>query len=253
MLIHSQGPYDQFLLFGDSITQQSCDQASGFAFSPALQNAFIRRLDVINRGFSGYNTAQALVALPAFMPKPEQASLRFMAVFFGANDACLPGTTGQDVPLNEFKQNLRDIIQHKTVTAQKPRIILITTPPINEYKLEEHYLAKGVSDRSRTAEHTKKYADACKDIGKELDVAVLDIWSIMMAKAGWKEGELLVGSKKVERSKVLDELLVDGLHFLPVAYRVLYESMMELICRTWPDQYPENVPFVFPAWTKTPV
>ena len=105
---------------------------------------------------------------------------------------------------------MRDIIQHKTVTAQKPRIILITTPPINEYKLEEHYLAKGVSDRSRTAEHTKKYADACKDIGKELDVAVLDIWSIMMAKAGWKEGELLVGSKKVERSKVLDELLVDG-------------------------------------------
>lgn len=82
-----QGPYDQFLLFGDSITQQSCSQADGFAFSPALQDgmtrpfrfphkippirvlhlclclpthsdhqsprlAFIRRLDVINRGFS---------------------------------------------------------------------------------------------------------------------------------------------------------------------------------------------------------
>ena len=33
-----QGPYDQFLLFGDSITQQSFDQAEGFAFGPALQN-----------------------------------------------------------------------------------------------------------------------------------------------------------------------------------------------------------------------
>lgn len=32
-----QGPYDQFLLFGDSITQQSCSQANGFAFCPALQ------------------------------------------------------------------------------------------------------------------------------------------------------------------------------------------------------------------------
>lgn len=32
----------------------------------------------------------------------------------------------------------------------------------------------------------------------------------MMAKAEWKEGEPLVGSKKAERSKVLDELLVDG-------------------------------------------
>ena len=82
-----QGPYDQFLLFGDSLTERSCSQAEGFAFAPALQDgmskvfsfrckqafipvsfhclctssvsdgpshllAFIRRLDVINRGFS---------------------------------------------------------------------------------------------------------------------------------------------------------------------------------------------------------
>ena len=33
-----QGPYDQFLLFGDSLTQQSCSQAEGFAFTPALQD-----------------------------------------------------------------------------------------------------------------------------------------------------------------------------------------------------------------------
>ena len=32
------GPYDQFLLFGDSLTQQSCSQAEGFAFAPALQD-----------------------------------------------------------------------------------------------------------------------------------------------------------------------------------------------------------------------
>lgn len=33
-----KGPLDQFVLFGDSILQQSCDQAKGFAFCPALQN-----------------------------------------------------------------------------------------------------------------------------------------------------------------------------------------------------------------------
>ena len=32
------GPYDQFILFGDSITQQACSQALGFAFQPALQD-----------------------------------------------------------------------------------------------------------------------------------------------------------------------------------------------------------------------
>lgn len=30
-------PYDQFILFGDSITQMSCNQAVGFAFAAELQ------------------------------------------------------------------------------------------------------------------------------------------------------------------------------------------------------------------------
>ncbi len=34
-------PYDQFLLFGDSITQQAGSQARGFAFAPALQDGNI--------------------------------------------------------------------------------------------------------------------------------------------------------------------------------------------------------------------
>lgn len=39
---------------------------------------------------------------------------------------------------------------------------------------------------------------------------MLDVWSIFMAKAGWKEGEALIGSKKVARNEVLERLLVDG-------------------------------------------
>ena len=32
------GLLDQFILFGDSITQQACSQELGFAFQPALQD-----------------------------------------------------------------------------------------------------------------------------------------------------------------------------------------------------------------------
>lgn len=39
---------------------------------------------------------------------------------------------------------------------------------------------------------------------------VLDVWSIFMEKAGWKEGEPLVGSKKIARSEILEKLLNDG-------------------------------------------
>jgi hypothetical protein len=62
-------PYDQFILFGDSITQMSYKQEIGFGFGAQLQegrltvlaqffqhadpsSVYARKLDVINRGFS---------------------------------------------------------------------------------------------------------------------------------------------------------------------------------------------------------
>ena len=65
-------------------------------------------------------------------------------------------------------------------------------------------------DPIRSAEHTKKYADACRDVGAELGLVVLDLWSVFMAEVGWKEGEPLIGSKKVARNEGLDKLLNDG-------------------------------------------
>lgn len=157
------------------------------------------------------------------MPRLDQAHIRFMVlylshhpfhllkisqtVFFGANDACLPASpTGQYVPLAEYAQNLKNILTHPNVIAHKPRIILITPPPINEYQME----LADTPNATRSSEHTKLYADKCREVGKELDVAVLDLWSILMAKTGWKEGQPLTGSKKVAKSKVLEKLLIDG-------------------------------------------
>ena len=76
--------------------------------------------------------------------------------------------------------------------------------------MEEADLAEGRKDPIRSAEHTKKYADACREVGAEVGVVVLDVWSIFMAKAGWKEGNALLGSKKVARNGTLDKLLSDG-------------------------------------------
>ncbi|KAG6989003.1 hypothetical protein G7Y79_00066g095210 [Physcia stellaris] len=254
-----RGLLDQFILFGDSITQQASSQELGFAFQPALQNAFIRRLDVINRGFSGYNTSQCLAVLPSFMPNPSQAHVRFLMVFLGANDSVFPNTSGQDVPLDRYRANLRNIIQHHKLQAHatnnhgKPatKIILVTPPPIDEYQLQGFPLLD-----IRTAERTKSYADACVEVGEELGVAVIHLWEIMMKKAGWegKEGEVLVGSKKREKSQALEEMLVDGLHFKPPAYKVLFEATMELIRDKWPSEDPlvENYSYVVPVWQDAP-
>ncbi|KAL9001540.1 MAG: hypothetical protein Q9169_000115 [Polycauliona sp. 2 TL-2023] len=151
------------------------------------------------------------------MPSLEQAHLRFMMVFFGANDACLPGSdSGQHVPLSIYKQNLREILQHPSVTILKPRLILVTPPPVDEYSLEASDLAKGIPGVRRKAENTKQYAEACKEVGHELGLIVLDLWSIFMDAAGYEPGKPLPGSKTTVRSPVLGQLLSDGKPYLPV-------------------------------------
>ena len=70
---------------------------------------------------------------------------------------------------------------------------------------------EGYQEKTRTAEHTKKYADACREVGHELDVAVLDLWTAMMTRAGWKAGQGLEGSKALPENPILKDMLRDGL------------------------------------------
>ncbi|KAL8689932.1 MAG: hypothetical protein Q9218_004510 [Villophora microphyllina] len=191
-------------------------------------------------------------------------------VFFGANDACLPGSdSDQHVPVETYSQNLRNIILHPTVVAQKPYLILVTPPPVDEYSLEISDAAKGVIGTRRTAEHTKLYADACKDVGESLSLVVLDLWSIFMKAAGYVPGKPLPGSKKADKNATLHQLLSDGksshfqydsscshgnigLHFTPEAYKILFESTMDVIKREWPRQNPDYLEFVHPHWSIAP-
>lgn len=86
--------HDQFLFFGDSITQSDGDPALGFSCYQALQHGmriqawstisltrlldYSRRIDFVKRGFSGYNTVNALSILPRILPRPEQGQVRLL-------------------------------------------------------------------------------------------------------------------------------------------------------------------------------
>lgn len=174
-------------------------------------------------------------------------------ILLGANDACLPGSD-QHVPLEIYKENLRKILQHPVILAQSPRVILVTPPPVNEYALEETDAAVGRSNIRRTAEHTKLYADACSEVGRGLEVFVLDLWSWIMTAAGYKTSSdsILPGSKHIARNSYLDQILSDGLHFNPLGYQVLYEATMVGIGSQFPDQMPEQIAMVHPPWQTAP-
>lgn len=104
--------------------------------------------------------------------------------------------------------------------------------------------------QTRTTGRTEKYADAARQVGKELGIAVLDMWKIISTKAGWQPGmHPLPGSRSLPQNAVLDELLRDGLHLSPAGNQVLYDGLLELIEQLWPDQMPQKLPLVLPEWS----
>jgi len=244
-------PLEQFILLGDSLTQGANDQSRGFGLASELQAAYVRRLDVINRGFSGYNTDHILTVLNEILPTPEQAPIKFLTIWFGANDAnTCTFPIDQYVPLDSFKSNLKAIITHPAVKVHAPNIILFTPPPVEESIVYEAHkqmnadLGHEGEVVIRKAVDAKAYAGAVREVGEEMRVAVVDVWGICMKKAGWKEGdEVLPGTREVGRNEVLAGLLYDGLHLNPDGYKAVFEELVKVMKEKWPEYPPYKMPY----------
>ena len=107
----------RFVLFGDSLTQKACDPDGGWAaglahkyqrkarptpllYIPCAQNCKreLVQVDIISRGYSGYNTRWAAYLLESMFPAPS-AQVRLATLFWGANDAALPSRHRQARPI----------------------------------------------------------------------------------------------------------------------------------------------------------
>ena len=108
-------PYPQVVLLGDSLMQGASDLDAGFSFQAALQKHCMRRYDVINRGFSGYNTSQVLRILADLIPAPVPAGprIKYLVVLLGANDTAITvAVDNQHVDMDLYERNLAKIITH---------------------------------------------------------------------------------------------------------------------------------------------
>mmetsp|Transcript_117 Transcript_117/g.221 ORF Transcript_117/g.221 Transcript_117/m.221 type:complete len:260 (-) Transcript_117:84-863(-) len=225
------------VLFGDSITQQ------GFAFSDGnspgwaglLANAYTRRADVLNRGFSGYNSRHAMDILPSVFGSSSDSSLvgrpLFVTVFFGANDASLPGDREhcQHVPVDEYEGNLRKIVQairdrfQGNAATDKPPIILMTPPPVYQPKWDKFCMEKFDELSPRTNEVSKLYGDRVKSIAKDLGCSVVDSFSVL-------EGN--------EKEETYEKYLEDGLHLNGLGNKALFEGFMNVLNSDFPQLAP---------------
>jgi hypothetical protein len=94
----------------------------------------------------------------------------------------------------------------------------VTPPPLNEYACEENDRNnKNITAPRRFAKTTSEYAQQVRNLAKELkqegvDVALLDLWEVMMKQAGWKAGDSkLPGSRELPENMVLKLMLHDGI------------------------------------------
>ncbi|KUJ23843.1 SGNH hydrolase [Mollisia scopiformis] len=266
-------PYHQVILFGDSLIQHCTDNLDGFVFHSAVQAHCNRRLDVINRGFSGYNTSQCLRILQDVIPSTSCTKIDYFvnptcpAIYFnnpklisklillGSNDACLPGTTGQTVNLPQYKANLEAIISFPPLRAHNPTILLCTPPPIDEIHITELDLACGWESGTRTSENTATYAQVVRDIASAADekVVLVDLFASLMENAismtpDWKAEHGILGSVKSGMRGWLEKLLPDGLHMSGEAYKVFSKLVVEEIGREWRDEKKAGENYEPPSW-----
>lgn len=226
--------FKKFLLFGDSITQFSSNQ-DGFALAPALQHLYARKLDIVTRGFSGYNTDQGLIVLREVL-KADNASagvIKLMYIFMGTNDAA---TTFQAVPVDRYKENLTAMV--KLAASYDIKVILVG--PALHYREGSLNEELPVPFSSNAA--TKKYKEAAAEVAHALKVPFVDLWAAFQRYGGWSTEELL------EESVDLLHLLPDGVHYSPKAYEIFYEELLETIAANYPDLEPCKLKTVFPYY-----
>eukprot|EP01025_Chloroclados_australasicus_P024071 TRINITY_DN24233_c0_g1_i3.p2 TRINITY_DN24233_c0_g1~~TRINITY_DN24233_c0_g1_i3.p2 ORF type:complete len:212 (-),score=23.52 TRINITY_DN24233_c0_g1_i3:783-1418(-) len=181
----------------------------------------ILQVDVLNRGYSGYNTRWAVHILDGILDDLKQPPV-LATIFFGANDSAPESgpESLQHVPLEEYRQNLITIFnmfkQHSIENA-----LFITPSPVHDPVLEG----------ARVNERTKQYADACIEVAENLNAPVLDLWTHLQTLSNWQTS-----------------LLSDGVHFTSDGNRAVYDALISKIYTTFPELVAENLNYDYPLW-----
>lgn len=178
-------------------------------------------------------------------------------VLLGANDAVLPmQTTSQHVPIDQYKNNLKNIITHPHIKAHDPKILLVTPPPLDELKVTGLNIADGHASAIRTSAISAKYSETAREVARETPgVILIDFWqgimeeAIKMAPNDYQVGGPWLGSPENGKQGGLDALLPDGLHLSGDAYRVLYRLLIPHVGQEWMNlDEDDRAGYLFPDW-----
>lgn len=137
--------------------------------------------------------------------------VKLVTIWLGANDAALPPSP-QAVELGQFADNMHSLVSIFRKGCPNASIVLIAPPPVDAGRRASDLGSRDpprVSDRDEA--HTASYAEAVIQVGKQLNLHVVNAHKDISDKAA-KDPDGLA------------KFLYDGLHLSAAGYAVVLEG-----------------------------
>lgn len=224
----------KFVVFGSSIVQYAFHNNGWLAI---LADLYSRKADIVLRGYAGWNSRRALQVLDRVFPKTADVQPDLVIVYFGGNDSMKPHPSGlgPHVPIPEYIENMKKIARHVKSLSEKTRVVFLSSPPVNEAQICKFYCV-GLDKLIRTNELCRVYAEACVEICKELNIKVIDLWSVLQKQNDWSTA-----------------CFTDGIHLSPEGSKMVAKEILAILEETdwepnlhWkslPSQFSEDSPY----------
>lgn len=265
-LLHTTlNPRPKLILFGDSITEQGSSHAQGWVTSLTIR--YNRRLDVVNRGLSGYNTRWGAAALPLILEETLGSAASSVAVDGQCTEPDSESRPPHSDNVGEFLSD--DDAQTRQRTQHYPQYTFVIGFGANDSCLPDgphsrhhvqiedysHNLQRmirliqtwntekiavvlmtpppcdtDIQMPSRDNDVTKLYAEACQQVASDMNLPVVDLWNGMQLPiAQTNDGPLVDSSHRYKQSGKWKEFLNDGLHLTARGNYRLYELVIEIL------------------------
>ena len=226
------------VLIGDSITQQGWGyDGARHGWASRLSEHYVRKVDFLNRGYSGFNSKWVDENLEDVLSIMEPR-IDLAVVFLGANDAVFPEFPSH-VGRSSYMRHLTNIISKLQQRWRTPHVLLVSPPPVAEGALTlRNKASSNPRGLDRNNQRTKLYVDAARNVAKSLNGAVfVDAWA-GMSGAGSEE----------ERGQYLR----DGLHLSDRGNARLFELLVSTIETEVPGWTADAMPPDLPHWSELP-
>lgn len=182
-ILHHKKPL--ILLLGDSITEYSFDTLYN-GWGAKLADYYRLKADIINRGFSGYNSTYLCNILPFLYPLNSIEKPFLTVIMLGNNDSAIKEVKVQHVDIEEFSKNVENIIKYLLKLNSNMKIILMTPTPIDDIKYRNTCAQQG-NQQLRSNSITEIYAEEIEKLSLKYHLPCVDLFHRMQDCENWEE------------------------------------------------------------------